>query len=66
MSIAGKGGRLWLHTGSGKADSRNRYWGSKNYIWNNTGDTAYLRNAKGTTVDTCSWGQKSGRTWVGC
>src|SRR6478609_2776141 len=25
------------------------------YVWNNTGDTAYLKNASGTTVDTCAW-----------
>jgi hypothetical protein len=66
VSIAGNGGRLWLHTGSGKNDARNRYWGSGNYIWNNTGDTAYLRNAKSTIVDTCTWGYKKNRNWVGC
>jgi hypothetical protein len=42
------------------------YWGSGNYIWNNTGDTATLRNASGKTLDTCSWTYKSGRAWVGC
>lgn len=66
FSIPGKGGRVWLHTGSGRNDARNRYWGSGNYIWNNTGDTAYLRNASGRTVDTCAWGQKAGRNWVAC
>ncbi|WP_067508381.1 lamin tail domain-containing protein [Actinoplanes sp. TFC3] len=38
VSIPGKGGRLWLHTGKGTANAKNRYWGSGNYIWNNTGD----------------------------
>jgi Lamin Tail Domain len=64
--IPARGGRVWLHTGSGKNDSNERFWGSGNYIWNNTGDTAYLRNASGKTLDTCSWGQKSGRNWVAC
>lgn len=64
--IPAKGGRVWLHTGSGRNDWNDRYWFSRNYIWNNTGDTAYLRNASGRTVDTCSWGYKSGRTWVAC
>jgi len=66
VTIAANGGRLWLHTGKGTNTTTNRYWGSGNYIWNNTGDTAYLRNASGTAVDSCTWKQKSGRTWVGC
>ena len=66
VTIAGNGGRLWLHTGKGTNGTKARYWGSGNYIWNNTGDTAYLRNASGKQLDSCSWGQKSGRTWVGC
>ena len=66
VTIAGKGGRLWLHTGKGTNTTKNRYWGSGNYIWNNDGDTAYLRNASGRAVDNCSWGYVSGRHWVGC
>ena len=66
VSIPGKGGRLWLHTGSGTNTASHRYWGSGSYIWNNTGDTGYLRNARGTQVDTCAWGNKAGREWVGC
>jgi hypothetical protein len=66
VTIAGKGGRLWLHTGKGTNTTTNRYWGSGNYIWNNTGDTAYLRNASGKSVDSCTWSSKSGRTWVAC
>src|SRR4051794_22307768 len=44
-----------VHTGSGTNTATNRYWGSGWYIWNNTGDKAWLRNAGGTTVDTCSF-----------
>ncbi|BCJ54100.1 hypothetical protein Asp14428_55750 [Actinoplanes sp. NBRC 14428] len=66
VTIAANGGRLWLHTGKGTNGTKDRYWGSGNYIWNNDGDTAYLRNASGTQLDTCSWGYKSGRTWIGC
>ena len=66
VTIAGNGGRLWLHTGKGTNTTTNRYWGSGNYIWNNDGDTAYLRNASGKALDSCSWGYKSGRTWVAC
>lgn len=50
---AGKSVRV--HTGKGTDNKTNRYWGSGSYIWNNDGDTAILRNAKGSTVDTCSW-----------
>ena len=66
VTIAARNGRIWLHTGSGKNNATNRYWASKNYIWNNNGDTAYLRNAAGKQVDSCTWGYKKGRNWVGC
>ncbi|MFE9691992.1 hypothetical protein [Micromonospora sp. NPDC005806] len=33
------------------------------YIWNNTGDTAYLRNSAGTSIDTCSWGSSGSYTY---
>ncbi|RZU51605.1 lamin tail-like protein [Krasilnikovia cinnamomea] len=66
VSIAANGGRLWVRTGSGTNAGRTLYWGSRAYIWNNTGDTAYLRTAAGTNVDSCSWGYRSGRTWVAC
>ena len=49
--------RVWIFTGSGTDTARHRYWGSGWHIWNNTGDTAYLRNASGTAVDSCSWGR---------
>jgi hypothetical protein len=65
-TIAANGGRVWLHTGKGTDSSKNVYWGSGNYVWNNTGDTATLRNASGKSLDTCSWKAKSGRTWVAC
>jgi hypothetical protein len=48
-----------VHTGSGTNTSTNLYWGSRAYIWNNTGDTAYLKNSAGTLRDSCSWGTVS-------
>jgi len=42
-----------VHTGKGTNTSTNRYWGSGWYIWNNTGDSAYLRNSAGTLIDSC-------------
>jgi hypothetical protein len=44
-----------IHTGRGTKTAANLYWGSRAYVWNNTGDTAYLKNANGTTRDTCSY-----------
>jgi hypothetical protein len=44
-----------LHTGIGTNTSTNLYWGSRAYIWNNDGDTAYLKNSAGTLRDSCSW-----------
>jgi hypothetical protein len=49
---------LILHTGKGtdgRPDSADRYWQSGNYVWNNTGDTATLRNSTGGMVDTCTF-----------
>lgn len=35
--------------------STHRYWGASGPIWNNGGDTAYLRNAAGTLMDSCTY-----------
>ena len=49
------GGIVTLRTGKGTNTTTTRYWGSQYYIWNNSGDTAILKNALGTTVDTCKY-----------
>jgi len=59
------GASVRVHTGSGSNGAHDLYWGSAYYIWNNTGDKAILRNANGTTMDTCSWGS-SGPGYVSC
>jgi hypothetical protein len=51
----GAGKAVRLHTGSGVNSRTDRYWGLDNYVWNNGGDTARLRNAGGTLIDTCRW-----------
>jgi Lamin Tail Domain len=66
VTIAGKGGKVTLHTGKGKNSKANLYWGSGNYVWNNTGDTATLKTGAGKVHDTCKWGQKAGRTKISC
>ena len=52
----GAGKYLYVHTGTGGNNASTRYWGSRAYIWNNTGDAAYLRTSTGGLVDSCSWG----------
>ncbi|MFC4065836.1 lamin tail domain-containing protein [Actinoplanes subglobosus] len=66
VTIAGRGGVVYLHTGKGTDTATHRYWNSGNYVWNNTGDTATLRNRAGAVHDTCTWGYSSGRTTVAC
>jgi hypothetical protein len=46
--------RVWTKSGANTATDL--YFGSAAAIWNNTGDTAFLRNGSGQTVDTCSYG----------
>ncbi|MDK1473008.1 lamin tail domain-containing protein [Streptomyces sp. 549] len=48
-----------VRTGQGSDTAANRYWNRKWYVWNNTGDTATLRKATGTKVDTCDYGKRS-------
>jgi hypothetical protein len=57
----GAGASVWVHTGSGSNTGRHLYWGEDYYVWNNTGDKAILKNTSGTTVDTCTWRDKSTR-----
>lgn len=53
----GPGKYMTVRTGKGTNNWNTRYWGRSSYVWNNTGDTAYLRNKSGTLVDKCSWGR---------
>jgi hypothetical protein len=46
-----------LRTGKGTNSGSTRYWQQANYIWNNTGDTASLRNKSRAVVHTCSYGR---------
>ena len=42
-----------VYTGKGAASSTRRYYNRTWYVWNNTGDSAYLRDSKGVLKD--SW-----------
>ncbi len=45
-----------LRSGSGTNTSTTRYWQKSWYVWNNSGDTAQLRNSSGTLIHSCSYG----------
>ncbi|MGW4640909.1 lamin tail domain-containing protein [Sphaerisporangium sp. NPDC004334] len=55
----GTGKTVTVRTGKGRNTATTRYWGRSGgtfaYIWNQGKDTAYLRNASGTLVDSCSY-----------
>ena len=51
----GAGKTVTLYTGSGTNSPGKRYWGATSARWNNDGDKAVLKNASGTTVDTCQY-----------
>jgi P pilus assembly chaperone PapD len=49
------GATVTIRTGRGTNTATNRYWGRAGYVWNNTGDTAYLRTPSGALMDSCKW-----------
>lgn len=49
------GAKVTIRTGKGSATRSTRYYNRSSYVWNNTGDTAYLRNASGTLMHSCSY-----------
>jgi hypothetical protein len=51
----GAGLTVTVHSGRGSNTARNRYWRSDQYIWNNDGDKAILKNKAGTVKDRCSY-----------
>ncbi len=46
-----------VHTGTGHDTTRDVYQDSHAYIWNNSSDTATLRDAHGRTIAVKSWGR---------
>ena len=61
----GAGKKVRIRTGTGTNTSTDVYWGLNWYVWNNTGDKAYLRSAQFTLRDTCEWGN-SGASSINC
>jgi hypothetical protein len=51
----GAGDSVRVHTGHGIDTQTNLYWDKDWYVWNNAGDTAFLRNRNVERVDRCVW-----------
>lgn len=60
------GKTLTVRSGKGSSSSTTRYWGKSSYIWNNTGDTARIYDAKGKRLETCTIKRGSGKTTQTC
>jgi hypothetical protein len=60
-SKLGPGQSVAIHTGTGSNTTAHKYWRASNYVWNNTGDTARFRTPAGTLIDSCKWGDGSGK-----
>ncbi|MCT9089819.1 lamin tail domain-containing protein [Streptomyces sp. ASQP_92] len=47
-----------VHTGIGRDSARDVYQGRRDYVWNNAGDTATLRDNHSHVVAAKSWGRR--------
>jgi len=60
------GKTVTVRSGSGNDGSSSVFWNRRQYVWNNTGDTAGIYRAGDLKrVDTCSWG-RAGKGWTSC
>ncbi|MCC0100660.1 lamin tail domain-containing protein [Streptomyces flavotricini] len=57
VRLAGRA-TIRIHTGSGRDTRTDLFQNSRDYIWDNRADTATLRDDRGRTVDTESWGRR--------
>ncbi|MET8331870.1 lamin tail domain-containing protein [Streptomyces sp. NPDC005181] len=57
LRLAGRA-TVRVHTGRGDDTRRDVYQDSRDYIWSNYADKASLRDNRGRTVDTHSWGYR--------
>lgn len=53
--ILANGSEITIYSGAGDDDPNSLYWKSKAPIWNNSGDTAILKNADGRLIDEYSY-----------
>jgi hypothetical protein len=57
------GASVTIHTGRGTNTAGHLYWRSSWYVWNNTGDSATLRNRSGARIDVCKYSGKGSATY---
>lgn len=48
-------GSVTIHTGSGDDTRRHLYWDAGEYVWNNDGDIAILKDENGRRIDRCRY-----------
>lgn len=53
--ILGAKKKLTIRSGQGSDGTTTVYWGRRAYVWNNDKDSAYVRNANGRLIDSCSY-----------
>ena len=49
------GALVYVRTGTGVNDGDDLYWGRSQPVWDNSGDTATLRNGGGAVMDTYTY-----------
>lgn len=54
--------KVWVREGTNS--SNELFWGRNRSVWNNGGDTAFLKNASNVLVDSCSY--SGGSVSTGC
>ncbi|GAA2652531.1 lamin tail domain-containing protein [Streptomyces spororaveus] len=57
VRIAGRA-TIRMHTGNGRDTRTDLFQDRRNYVWDNGSDTATLRDDRGRTVDTETWGRR--------
>ncbi|MFC7723469.1 lamin tail domain-containing protein, partial [Nonomuraea recticatena] len=53
--ILGAKKKITVRSGQGRDGTSAVYWGRRAYVWNNDKDVAYVRNADGKLIDSCSY-----------
>ncbi|WP_331731926.1 lamin tail domain-containing protein (plasmid) [Streptomyces avidinii] len=57
VRLAGRA-TIRIHTGNGRDTRTDLFQDRRNYVWDNGADTATLRDDRGRTVDTETWGRR--------
>ncbi|KPI23489.1 Intermediate filament domain protein [Actinobacteria bacterium OV450] len=57
VRLAGRA-TIRIHTGAGRDSRTDLFQNRRDYVWDNRADTATLRDDRGRTVDTESWGRR--------